>query len=161
MNHTRHALGSHSYAHSTLNAMVSEQGMAACVENTMAIKLLSIYYTSWQHCGSNVWTHGQWTDDTWWNLNRSWEIEAFTRLVLSASVYISSDVSPAIYSIYAWPSLFILASLNLDKVNYEDFQIILFSFSLNSSKGLWRRTPLPYSPIEDTQISAALLGGST
>jgi len=40
------ALGSHSYAHATLNATVSEQGMAACVERTMAIKLLFNYYTS-------------------------------------------------------------------------------------------------------------------
>jgi len=53
-----------------------------------------------------------------------------------------------------------MASLDLDKDDYEDFQFILFSYSLNSSKGLWRRTPLPYSSIEDTRISAALLGGS-
>jgi len=54
-----------------------------------------------------------------------------------------------------------MASLDLDKVNHKNFQIIHFSYFLNSSKGLWRRMPLPYSPIEDTRIRAALLGGST
>jgi len=42
---------------------------------------------------------GQWTDDTWSNLNRNWATEAFIRLAVSASVYISSDILPAIYSI--------------------------------------------------------------
>jgi len=43
-----YAFGSHSYAHPTLNAMVSEQGMTICVQETMVIKLLFIYYTSWR-----------------------------------------------------------------------------------------------------------------
>jgi len=55
--------------------------------------------------------------------------------------------------------LFILTSPDLDKVNCTDFQIIfLFVFFLNSSKGLWRRTPFRNSPFGDTRISAAAAG---
>jgi len=41
-----YAYGSHSYAHPTLNAIVSEQGMMVCVQEMMVIELLFIYYTS-------------------------------------------------------------------------------------------------------------------
>jgi len=47
MNRTRHMhLGATLIMESTLNAMVSEQGMMICVQETMVIKLLFIYYTS-------------------------------------------------------------------------------------------------------------------
>jgi len=51
-----------------------------------------------------------------------------------------------------------MTSLDLDMVNCKHFQIILLSCSLNSSKGLWRWTPLRNSPFGDTRISAAAAG---
>jgi len=68
---------------------------------------------------------------------------------------ISSDILSVIHSIYSWPSLFIMASLDLDKVNCEDFQIILHQYFLYSSKVCGSEYCPSYSPFGDMRIVCA------